>query len=175
MSSYRKVVLKYGLRPVWQIIILMMVLMVMLSLGQAVAEDNKNVTTKTDVEAVEDKTPDKDEKGSSDQKEKKRDPFALPEHMKPKQEKVTEQEPKFVASKEPVSVPQITLKGYIEVEGEVPYALIEIQGQGALIVNEGDTISLQRQQSMVLKVVKLNNLSISIQVGKLGQVIVVRS
>lgn len=68
-------------------------------------------------------------------------------------------------------VPELTLKGVIN--GGM--ALLEVQGSGVFLVREGDTISLSRQgRNTVLKIEKIDRLSLMVKVGTLEEIIVVR-
>jgi hypothetical protein len=72
-------------------------------------------------------------------------------------------------------VPSIRLSGYAEIEGQPPLALIEIDQHGTHVVRENDVISLQGGSGdNVLKVIQVTNLTVSVEVGSLGHVIVVR-
>lgn len=75
----------------------------------------------------------------------------------------------------PQSIPNLRLRGYVTGNGNQPVALLEVAGQQVFLVREGDTISLQGgAQNSVLKVKKITKLSALVEVGTLGQVIVVR-
>ncbi len=54
-------------------------------------------------------------------------------------------------------------------------ALLEIEGSGVHVVREGDTVGLHEiGRNTVLKVVKVDSLSVIVEVGSLGQLIIVR-
>ena len=54
-------------------------------------------------------------------------------------------------------------------------ALLEIEGAGVFVVREGDTVGLHDLgRSAVLKVIRVNELSVVVEAGSLGQVIIVR-
>lgn len=73
------------------------------------------------------------------------------------------------------AVPSLHLRGYVTGNGNQPVALLEVGAQQVFLVREGDTISLQSAgQNNVLKVKKITKLSALVEVGTLGQVIVVR-
>jgi len=103
-----------------------------------------------------------------------RDPFAVSELM------LTEAQrqgtgPQFFPSQDPEAVPVLRLKAFIEGHEEQPIALLEVQGHGVYLVRAGDVISLQSGgRNTVLKVQEITNLSVLVQIGTLGQVIVVR-
>jgi len=103
-----------------------------------------------------------------------RDPFAVSELM------LTEAQrqgtgPQFFPSQDPEAVPVLRLKAFIEGHEEQPIALLEVQGHGVYLVRSGDVISLQSGgRNTVLKVQEITNLSVLVQIGTLGQVIVVR-
>jgi len=72
-------------------------------------------------------------------------------------------------------VPTLNLRGYVTGNGNQPVALLEVGGKQVFLVREGDTISLQKNgKNNVLKVKKITKLSALVEVGTLGQVIVVR-
>lgn len=67
--------------------------------------------------------------------------------------------------------PDMTLKGIVN--GGM--ALLEVQGSGVFLVREGDTISLSRQgRNTVMKIEKIDRLSLMVKVGTLEEIIVVR-
>lgn len=73
------------------------------------------------------------------------------------------------------AIPGLRLKGYIEDRYQAPVALVEIEGYGVFLVREGDAISLQtRSGNALLKVQRVTNVSVQVEVGSLGQVMVVR-
>jgi hypothetical protein len=81
----------------------------------------------------------------------------------------------FYPAQEMRAVPRLILRGFVEDETHVPIALLEVDQEGVYLVRAGDTISIQhRGASSVLKVQKITNLSVFVEVGSLGQVIVVR-
>jgi len=72
-------------------------------------------------------------------------------------------------------MPKIVLRGYMESEEDQPLAIIEILNAGVFLVRETDTISVQnRDINTVLRIKELSNLSVHVEIGTLGRVIVVR-
>ena len=54
-------------------------------------------------------------------------------------------------------------------------ALLEVQGSGVYLVRKGDTLSLNRQgQNIVIKIEKIDHLSLMVKMGTLAEIIVVR-
>ena len=103
-----------------------------------------------------------------------RDPFAASDRMRDEAEG-EDDGPQFLPSKNYETVPVLRLKAFIEDRQEAPIALIEVQGHGTYLVRAGDAISLQfGGRNVVLQVEEITNLSVLVQVGTLGQVIVVR-
>ena len=73
------------------------------------------------------------------------------------------------------TIPNLRLRGFVTGNGNQPVALLEVGKHQVFLVREGDTISLQNAgKNSVLKVKKITNLSALVEVGTLGQVIVVR-
>jgi hypothetical protein len=67
--------------------------------------------------------------------------------------------------------PDMALKGIVN--GGM--ALLEVQGSGVFLVRAGDTISLSRQgRNTVMKIEKIDRLSLMVKVGTLEEIIVVR-
>ncbi len=54
-------------------------------------------------------------------------------------------------------------------------ALLDVEGHGVYLVREGDTLSLNRQgQNTVIKIEKIDRLSLMVKMGTLAEIIVVR-
>jgi hypothetical protein len=54
-------------------------------------------------------------------------------------------------------------------------ALLDVEGHGVYLVREGDTLSLNRQgQNTVIKIEKIDHLSLMVKIGTLNEMIVVR-
>lgn len=109
-----------------------------------------------------------------DMLEKKRDPFANSELIV--QESVRRRgQPEFIPSQGGVVIPMLRLRGFIKMTGEQPAALVEAENFGVYVVRTSDTISLQQgTASTVLKVKNITDSSVIVEVGTLGQVIIVR-
>ena len=72
-------------------------------------------------------------------------------------------------------VPQLKLRGIINAESEDRLGLIEVVREGVFLVREGDTISLRSAASnTVIKITEIGALSVVVEAGTLGEVIVVR-
>ena len=67
------------------------------------------------------------------------------------------------------------LRGIIRREGEKIAALLEIKGGGTHVVREEDTVGLNELgQDAVVRIKKINRLNLVVEVGSLGQVMIVR-
>lgn len=111
---------------------------------------------------------------AEDQSPDERDPFTTSEQMFEQAEK-SRKKPAFVPSQITRQVPQLSLKGFIQDGDDVAVALLEVKGSGVFLVRRGDTISIQAGGiNTVLKIKEINKLSVMVEVGTLGQVIVVR-
>jgi len=74
-----------------------------------------------------------------------------------------------------VEVPKLTLRGLILKSEHEKAAILEVEGLGTYVVREGDTVSIPSGgMNNVIKVTQIDRLSLLIEVGKLGEVIVVR-
>jgi hypothetical protein len=68
-------------------------------------------------------------------------------------------------------VPTLVMRGIVS--GGL--ALLDVEGHGVYLVREGDTLSLNRQgQNTVIKIEKINRLSLMVKIGTLNEMIVVR-
>lgn len=81
----------------------------------------------------------------------------------------------FTRLKTGVNVPKLTLRGLILKSEKEKAAILEVEGMGTYVVREGDTISIPDGGfNNVIKVTQIDRLSLLIEVGKLGEVIIVR-
>lgn len=97
------------------------------------------------------------------------DPFRISYLMQQKALAGT-QGPRFVPLRD-AQTPSMTLRGLIDNR----LALLEVEGAGVYLVREGDTLSLSRQgQNTVMKIEKIDRLSLMVKMGTLEEVIVVR-
>lgn len=73
-------------------------------------------------------------------------------------------------------VPKIELQGIIEYpDGNKDLALIAVNGDSTFIVKEGDEVSYEvSEPSKVIKVIKVDALKVVIELGQVGNVIVLR-
>ncbi len=130
-------------------------------------------------------------------KRKPRDPFAATEYTAPPPEPVAVEEPQqarfmprsaeeFLDRKAlgvevpPENVPArgglpfMNFRGYLQT-GTGRAGLLDIEGIGAFIVREGDKVGLQQLGSdTVLRVVEINALNLIVEVGSLGEKLVVQ-
>lgn len=81
----------------------------------------------------------------------------------------------FTPARTNKDVPQMRLRGHLEIEGK-SVALLEIGDKQVVhIVREGDTVGLQEFGSdMVLRISKIDRLQVVVESGALGQQIIVR-
>ena len=117
------------------------------------------------------------EKPQPPRAEGERDPFSPSKRIQDEiqKKKPVEAEPQFRAAETPPSLPRLTLRGFAKVKEEPAVALLEVHGEGTYLVRAGDTISLNVSgRNTVLKVKDISSLSAFVEVGTLGQVIVVR-
>jgi hypothetical protein len=72
-------------------------------------------------------------------------------------------------------LPKLKLRGYIGDETDDPIALLDIENQGVFMVRKGDTVGLQiGGRNTVLKIKDITQLSVLVEVGTIGQVVIVR-
>lgn len=98
------------------------------------------------------------------------DPFQVSYFMQQKAQARNQRGPQFTPLQS-AQTPTLSLKGIVN--GEM--ALLEVQGSGVYLVREGDTLSLNRQgQNTVMKIEKIDRLSLMVRMGTLAEIIVVR-
>jgi hypothetical protein len=98
------------------------------------------------------------------------DPFQVSYFMQQKALARNQGGPQFTPL-QGAQTPTLSLKGIVN--GEM--ALLEVQGSGVYLVREGDTLSLNRQgQNTVMKIEKIDRLSLMVKMGTLAEIIVVR-
>lgn len=103
-----------------------------------------------------------------------RDPFALTSVILGSQNDKTAPSLQFTPVTTNTPIPQLRLKGIINTGGEKT-ALLEVAGYDTYVVKENDAIGIPNQGgSSVLKIKKIDRLSLIVEVGQLGQVIIVR-
>ncbi len=72
-------------------------------------------------------------------------------------------------------LPKLQVQGYLQDKQKRKVALLKIEGAGTFMVKSGDTISLQALgQDTVLYIEEIYDQSVLVQIGTLGQKIVVR-
>ncbi|WP_319381311.1 hypothetical protein [Thiomicrorhabdus sp.] len=112
--------------------------------------------------------------------EASRDPFALtPRLMRSKRSaagrKPAQTEYSFTRLTTDIKLPKLSLRGLIIKSENDKAAVLEVGSLGTYIVREGDTVSIPDGGfNNVIKVTRIDRLSLLIEVGKLGEVIVVR-
>jgi len=98
------------------------------------------------------------------------DPFRVSYYMQLKALQQAQGGPQLMPSQNP-QIPSLFLRGIVS----GGWALLEIQGSGVFLVREGDTVSLTRQgQNTVMKIEKVDRLSLLVRTGSLQEMIVVR-
>ena len=105
--------------------------------------------------------------------DKLRDPFSTTPKM---QNTARLSGPQFVPLLNSKGVPKLQLRGLLQAKDEEkPVGLMAVEGFGTFLVTEGETISLHDGKSnLVLRIIKIQPNSISVEVGTLNQVIMVR-
>ncbi|GAB6071118.1 hypothetical protein JCM30760_22150 [Thiomicrorhabdus hydrogeniphila] len=112
-----------------------------------------------------------------------RDPFALTNQLvrhdlkrgEPSGNQISNRNYNFTRLSASVEVPKLTLRGLILKSEHEKAAILEVEGLGTYVVREGDTVSIPSGgMNNVIKVTEIGRLSLLIEVGKLGEVIVVR-
>lgn len=104
------------------------------------------------------------------------DPFAL-DGIAQKAPQVKPAPPGFrPAETRPVRLPAMTLRGIGRMNSmDQPTALIEIGQFGLFVVTENDTISLQGLNGdNVMRIVEISDISVTVEAGSFGELIVVR-
>ena len=90
---------------------------------------------------------------------------------------------RFIPSPEGSPFPKITLRGIVITKGksQSPIALIEVDQFGTYVVRKDDTISLQKKVSReaadgksVLRIVDISRQDLTLQMGSLGEKLIVR-
>lgn len=72
------------------------------------------------------------------------------------------------------ALPRMRFKGFISA-GKTRAALLDISGIGTFVVHEKDKIGLQQlNNDMVLRIVEINTLNIIVEIGSLGEKLVVQ-
>lgn len=100
----------------------------------------------------------------------RRDPFQISYLMQQKAHQKGTGEARFVAVPG-VRTPAMSLKGLVNNR----LALLEVEGAGVYLVREGDTLSLHKTgEHLVIKIDKIDALSLNVRVGALEEIIVVR-
>ena len=107
-------------------------------------------------------------------KDTRRDPFTISEHLGVETQRQGSGI-EFFPSDGTQKLPNLKLRGYIGDKEEDPMALLDVEGKGVFLVRKGDTVGLQMGgRHTVIKVKDITNLSIFVEVGTLGQVVIVR-
>ena len=132
--------------------------------GMAHAQETASSATGTTSIATVDETPPRE------------DPFGL--------DGIAETEPEVApppvgfkpAQTRPAKIPEMMLTGIGRMNGDdAPTALLDIRGHGLFVVTVGDTISLQGLSGdNVMRIVQINDISVTVEAGSYGELIVVR-
>ena len=102
-----------------------------------------------------------------------RDPFSPSGRVRDASQ--TPPPPRFVPQEAPDALPQLALRGYVEDADGKTVALLEVNGAHTYLVREGDTVSLPvRGRNAVIRVSKVSNLALHVEVGELRREVVVR-
>lgn len=65
-------------------------------------------------------------------------------------------------------MPNMKFQGFME-QKDGKAALLEINGMGTFVVREGDKIGMQQINGTVIRVVEINKLNLTIEIGTLGE------
>lgn len=98
------------------------------------------------------------------------DPFQISYFMQQKARAGNQVGPQFTPLQN-AEMPTLVMRGIVS--GGL--ALLDVEGHGVYLVREGDTLSLNRQgQNTVIKIEKIDHLSLMVKIGTLNEMIVVR-
>jgi len=110
-----------------------------------------------------------------------RDPFAITQEISLLSEvnnttQDTYAEHSFKSSGLAFTLPKLTMKGVVfKKQEKLPIALLEIGGSGVYMVKVGDEISFNpATPKQVIKIIKISRSNVVVEVGTLGDLIVVR-
>jgi hypothetical protein len=109
---------------------------------------------------------------AQDEKAPERNPFAVPPGVQaPNNGDATQ----FVPRDRPAGVPPLSLRGYVEDKEGKACALLDVGGKQVYLVREKDEVSIpQGADNLVLRITKVSNLSLQLEMGELRRVVVVR-
>ena len=101
-----------------------------------------------------------------------RNPFAAPPGVRtPNSGEATA----FVPRERPAGVPTLSLRGYVEDKDGRTCALLDVGGKQVYLVREKDEVSIPHGgENLVLRITKVSNLSLQLEVGELRRMVVVR-
>lgn len=110
-----------------------------------------------------------------DSNEGKRDPFSMTGYLWRAAQNSSGKDLNFVAGYDPeVELPKMRLRGLMKQEHRTA-ALLDIEGIGVHVVYEGDSVGLhQLGVNSVIKIRKFDGLSLVVETGSYGQVLIVR-
>lgn len=104
----------------------------------------------------------------------KRDPFSPTRQIHAAQKKEIDPTMDFQPLLQ-TRIPRMSFRGLINQGEDQTVALLEIEGNGMHIVREGDAIGIYGQESRsIIRVRAINRLSLEIETGLQGQIIIVR-
>lgn len=70
-----------------------------------------------------------------------------------------------------IAIPKMRLRGFIDQDKEDPIALLEVAGARTYLVREGDDINIDPSApNSVIRITKINRLSITVETGMLGSI-----
>ncbi|MEM7194804.1 MAG: hypothetical protein AAF402_07640 [Pseudomonadota bacterium] len=103
-----------------------------------------------------------------------RDPFALTPYIVEQFSASTSGEAVFTPTLS-ANVPPLALRGLVQKDANETVALLEIGNTGVYVVREGDTVGFRvGNEEQVMRIRKIDGLSVLVETGNLGKVIVVR-
>ena len=104
-----------------------------------------------------------------------RDPFATTPLMEQTATRGQKSGPDFTPLPAASTTPHLKLRGIVSGGDGARLALLDVSGSGVYLVREGDTISLHgSERNTVIKVEEMNHLTLTVSVGTLGEIVVVR-
>ncbi|QPJ62483.1 MAG: hypothetical protein G3M70_11625 [Candidatus Nitronauta litoralis] len=105
----------------------------------------------------------------------KRDPFAVTNRLLKVRLGQGEGALSFQPAKPGANFPVMKLRGIVRRPGKKIAALLEVEGAGTHVVREEDTVGLNELgKDAVVRIKKINRLNLVVEVGSLGQVMIVR-
>ncbi len=104
-----------------------------------------------------------------------RDPFATTRLMEQTATRGQKSGPDFTPLPAASATPDLKLRGIVSGADGARLALLDVSGRDVYLVREGDTISLYgAERNTVIKVLEMNHLTLTVTVGTLGEMVIVR-